>query len=393
MSPRPVVAVPSTQGSLDLVPRFRRALEGRGPALALYAGSSPPPALEPAGGVPGGVALVVGTSGSTGEPRWVLLSADNLHASAAATHDRLGGPGAWTLALPTDRIAGLQVLVRSVLAGTEPAVVDLTNGFTTAAFAAAEPARTRRADRAYTSLVPTQLGRLLADPAGREALRGYDAVLVGGAATPGALRDRARDEGVRLVTTYGMTETAGGCVYDGAPLRDVRVRVDPGGRISLGGPTVAAGYLHDPAATEFAEVDGVRWFRTGDLGHHEAGLLVVDGRADDVIVTGGLKVAPARVEAAIRARLPGAMDAVVVGLDDPEWGQVVGAALVLDGGHQPPSLADLRGRLRDTLAAHELPRAVVSVPGIPVVGPGKPDRTRVRALFGERGRTIRRTPS
>ena len=162
------------------------ALAGDGPALVPYPAGSPTrrPARVTAAGLPDGLALVVGTSGSTGTPKRALLTAPALRASAQATHDRLGGPGQWLLAMPAHHVAGLQVLVRSVVAGTEPRAVDTAAGFTVEAFAAATAGLDEAVPRHYTALVPTQLVRLLDDPRGRDALQRYDAVLLGGAATP-----------------------------------------------------------------------------------------------------------------------------------------------------------------------------------------------------------------
>ncbi|HET7474675.1 MAG TPA: AMP-binding protein [Dermatophilaceae bacterium] len=354
---RAVLPVPVAPGAdaRSLLPRLRDALAGRGPALAPYAAGSPPPAHLAEALVPEQVAVLLATSGSTGAPRWVLLTAENLLASAEATHERLGGPGRWALALPVDHVAGLQVLVRSVLAGLEPAT-ELGDG------------RAR-----YAALVPTQLHRLLDHSDQARALQRYDAVLVGGAAASPTLLDRARAAGIAVVTTYGMTETAGGCVYDGLPLTGTQVRLDDE-VIVLGGPTVALGYLDHP----FPRQGGTAWFRTSDLGHLEGDRLVVRGRADDVIVTGGLKVAPARVEQAILRHLPCVSEALVVGIPDPRWGHAVAAVLVTS---RPLDAAAVRQALRGLVADHELPRAVVTAAGIPSLGPGKPDRQRARDLF------------
>ena len=329
---------------------------------------------------------MVGTSGSTGSPKLAMLTRDALVASATATHERLGGPGQWLLPMPAHHIAGLQVLVRSLVAGTEPVPVDLSGGFTPAAFASA--ARRLEGGRRYTSIVPTQLVRLLADEAGIEALRRFEAVLLGGAASPPALLARAAAAGVRVTTTYGMSETAGGCVYDGRPLGCSRVRVDADGRLHLGGATLAEGYLGRPDLTEAAfttDTDGTRWFATDDVGHRdEHGRWHVDGRLDDLVNTGGLKVAPRLVEEALTERLPAVAECAVVGVADPEWGEVVAAALVLvDGadGATAPTLADVRDALREVLPAHALPRRVAVVDALPLRGPGKPDRAALRALL------------
>jgi O-succinylbenzoic acid--CoA ligase len=237
------------------------------------------------------------------------------------------------------------------------------------------------AGRRYTALVPTQLRRYLdTEP---DALRSFDAILVGGAATDAALRGRARESGVPIVTTYGMTETAGGCVYDGRPLDGVRVRVteDPagpgGGGIQLAGPTLALGYRLDPAESGVAFADG--WFRTGDAGTLDAdGRLTVTGRLDDVVITGGVNVAPATVEAALREH-PAVADAVVFGRPDATWGQRVVAAVVPVEG-TTPDLADLRTWVTTRLGAPAAPRQLHVLDALPVLHTGKPDRRAVAAL-------------
>jgi len=358
------------------------ALDG-GPAVLPLGPATPPRARVPtprSANHPGREvsadpsALLVATSGSTGRPRLVVLPPAALRASAAATAARLGGPGRWLLALPADHVAGVQVVVRALLAGAPPVVQDLRGGFRPDGFAAA----TARLcpGRRYTSLVPTQVLRLLdAGGAALDALLSYDAVLVGGAALDPGLRARAEVAGVRVVATYGMTETAGGCVYDGVPLDGVRVRLDDEERIVIGGPTLAAGYLDDPAATAAAFVDGE--FRTNDVGRWTDGRLEVLGRADDLIVTGGEKVAPAAVERVLAAQ-PGVRAACVVDLPDPEWGAVVGAALVVDGSPAPDAL---RAAVRAALGRPAVPRVLHVVDAIPVRGIGKPDRTAVARLL------------
>jgi O-succinylbenzoic acid--CoA ligase len=364
-------------------------------------------------------AVAVTTSGSTGVPKVVLLSASALFASAAATHDRLGGAGHWLLALPAHHVAGLQVLVRSLVAGTRPAVLNLNTGFTPAGFIAA--AERAGGGRRYTALVPTQLRRLLTAPGETgaravEALRSFDAVLIGGAATTPVLREHAAAAGVRLVTTYGMSETCGGCVYDGVPLDGVQVRLDaPTGRVLLGGPTLARGYLGAagdqggsagpdasapaPSAAAFSRDDqGQRWFRTDDAGAIDGPIdgpidgliegarplrLTILGRLDSMIITGGVNVAPAPVEAALN-RLPGVAEAVVVGLPDPEWGQRVAAALVLDPGADPPTLDQARAQVSAEVSAQAAPRQLTVLESLPLRGPGKPDRTAIETMLAQR---------
>jgi O-succinylbenzoic acid--CoA ligase len=376
--------VPSEGAGLGILDDLRRALDGIGPALALYpSGGRPQPVPDTATDLPEGLALTVATSGSTGEPKVAMLTGEALRASADATHERLGGSGQWLLALPAHHIAGAQVLVRSLLAGTTPVPMDLAGGFTGAGFARATE-ELATATAAYTALVPTQLVRLLAHPEGRQALRRYAAVLLGGAAAPSGVLAEARDAGVRVVRTYGMSETAGGCVYDGCALRVSLVQLEDEGRIRLGGATLARGYLGDPAQTAAAFVPGDgagRWFRTDDVGHLDPdGALVVDGRVDDMVNTGGVKVAPRLVEEAL-AQLDAVADAVVVASPDPEWGQVVSAAIVVTKGCSPPTLSDVREGLRGILPDLALPRRLATLPELPLRGPGKPDRAAVRRHF------------
>ncbi|GAA3714610.1 o-succinylbenzoate--CoA ligase [Terrabacter ginsenosidimutans] len=386
-SPRPL-AIPAGPAVLDVLPDLEAALTGRSPVLPYAADTLPPsvpslPAHDP-GELPDGLAVAIGTSGSTGRPKRAMLTADALERSAWATHQVLGGSGAWLLAMPAHHIAGLQVLLRSIASGVTPAVLDLRDGFSVEGFAAAagRVRPTAAAARRYTALVPTQLSRLVDDPSGLAALRDFDGVLVGGAATPAALVERARDLGVVLSLTYGMSETAGGCVYDGMPLPVSRVHVDNDRHVVLGGDTVAHGYLGEPALGRDAftvDPDGVRWFRTDDLGHFDDdGLLVIDGRADDVINTGGLKINPGVVEDAMTRHLHDVLDVVVLGLPDPEWGESVCAAVTLADPASHLTTREVRERLRGILPDAALPRRVLVLPAIPQRGPGKPDRAAIR---------------
>ena len=382
--PRPL-PVPAGPEALTILADLEAALTGRSPVMP-YAAEQAHPVVAPhdPADLPEGFALAVGTSGSTGRPKRTMLTAAALTASATATHEVLGGTGTWLLALPAHHIAGLQVLIRSLVGGTQPSLLDLRDGFTAATFARAAAAHSTNpsAPRRYTSLVPTQHGRLLDDRAGLEALRSFDGVLVGGAATPQAMVQRARDSGVALTVTYGMSESAGGCVYDGLPLPVTRMHIDNDRHVVLGGDTIAHGYLGEPqlSADAFAtDADGTRWFRTDDLGHiDEDGLLVVDGRADDVINTGGIKVTPGVVEDAIARHVHDVADVVVVGVPDREWGEVVCAAVTLLDPTTHMTVADLRSQLSGILPDAAVPKRVVVVPAIPLRGPGKPDRAAIR---------------
>lgn len=358
---RPLRDVPARADLL--LPALAAALDGSGPAV----GIGPDDVADE-------VALVVSTSGSTGDPRGVLLSTAALRASATATADRLAGPGQWLLALPLQHIAGLQVLVRSVIAGTSPVVVP-DGPFRPPSFVATT-SRLGPGPR-YTSLVPTQLVRLLDDAAGTDALRTFDAVLVGGAATGADLLGRARAAGVRVVTTYGMSETCGGCVYDGVPLDGVTVRLDDEGRVLLSGPVLALGYA-DGVQEPFVHLDGRRWMRTSDLGTWLDGRLTILGRADDVLVSGGAKVSPHAVEAALEPL----GEVVVVGLPDDEWGQVVVAVVVPRPG-TTPTLAQARAAVTERLGAAHAPRHLVVTGSLPLRGPGKIDRRAAQQLAHE----------
>lgn len=354
-----------------------RAMLAGGEAVAPV---GPGPAIPPRDPGPG--QAVLGTSGSTGGHKWVQLSAAALGASAAATHARLGGPGRWLLALPAQHVAGVQVLVRAALAGNRAELLDLRGGFDPARFSAAAHRLTSAAGRCYTALVPTQLVRLLDTDPG--CLAGFDAVLLGGAVTPERPLHRARAAGVRVVTTYGMTETAGGCVYDGSPLDGVKIRLDQddSGNIELAGPMLATGYLDAPEQTAVTFRDG--WFQTSDLGRCDGqGRLQVLGRADDVIITGGLNVAPAEVEAVLTG-LPGVAAACVVGLPDPDWGERVTAVVIPADPGRPPEPGALRLAACRLLTGAQVPKEIVLLDALPLRGVGKPDRSAVRTMLAAR---------
>ncbi|MDU0478651.1 o-succinylbenzoate--CoA ligase [Staphylococcus chromogenes] len=317
-------------------------------------------------------ALVVATSGSTGEPKGAQLSPRNLVASADATHRALGGPGQWLLALPGHHIAGLQVLIRSLVAGVEPLCLDLRAGFSVPSFGAAARELKDTGDRLYTSLVPNQLVKAMDTLDGIESLRLFDAILVGGAAVGGETLRAARELGINVVTTYGSSETAGGCVYNGRPIPGASVRILPSGLIQLGGPMIAGGYRNVPDSPAFSEPG---WFTTSDLGSlSESGELSVLGRADNVIITGGLKIQPEVVEQALLS-IRGVREACVFGLPDPRLGQRIVA--VYAGAIEPGEvIAGL-----DDLQRWQLPRELRRVDSLPLIGPGKVDRRKVEAMF------------
>ncbi len=368
------------------------ALEGSGPAILPLDNTLPGPALSriltafapsalvttdgtqtlgaarpgsAGAGVADETAVVIATSGSTGVPKGVELSATALRASAAASLRRIGASAGerWLCCLPTFHIAGIGVLVRSLLIGADPVIT-----------ARADAAMLATSGCTHVSLVPTQLRRLVddgADPAG------IATVLLGGAAAAGDLLAAARVAGWPVVTTYGMSETCGGCVYDGVPLDDVEIGFDPGGRIEISGPVLFSGYRLQPEITAAALAGGS--FRTADLGYLAPdGRLVVRGRADNVINSGGEKVVPGEVEAVLGTS-SGVADVVVVGVPDSEWGECVTAFVVAADQAAPPDLDQLGTIVRQALSARAVPKKVFVMPVFPLLPSGKPDRAALLA--------------
>ncbi|WP_254849196.1 o-succinylbenzoate--CoA ligase [Mycobacterium sp. GA-1841] len=329
------------------------------------------------------IAVVISTSGTTGEPKGALLTAAALRASAESTHGRLGGTGRWLLALPAHHIAGLQVLVRSALAGTTPVILPANFEPSDLPSAVAALGSGRR----YASLVAVQLDKALRDPGAAAALADLDAVLIGGGPMPAGVAERAAAAGVNVVRTYGMSETAGGCVYDGVPLDRVKVRLagaapaaasDTAARIVLGGATVARGYRNPISPDPFVEPG---WFRTDDLGAiDDSGVLRVLGRVDDAVSTGGLTVLPQLVESVLAGH-PAIADCAVFGVPDARLGQRVVAALVLTPGATAPDVAALRAHVTQSLDATAAPREVHVVDALPRRGIGKLDRRALAARY------------
>jgi len=318
------------------------------------------------------VAAVLATSGSTGTPKGAELTPVNLVSSADATHQFLGGPGQWLLAMPAHHIAGLQVLVRSMVAGVEPAFVDLTGGFSTGEFSARADELAATGERMYTALTPMQLNKAMSTLAGIEALRLFSAVLVGGGRINPKMLSSASKLRINVVTTYGSSETAGGCVYNGTPLAGAKVRVvGDEGRIHLSGPMVARGYRNIPDHEAFAEPG---WYATSDAGELDNGVLCVTGRLDNIIETGGLKLQPEVLEEFMLS-LGGITAACVVGVPDERFGQRICAAY-----SGSAAVSDLMEAF-DDLPRWQVPKDVRHVREMPVTGPGKVDRIAVRELF------------
>jgi O-succinylbenzoic acid--CoA ligase len=444
---RSLHAVLVERPSPRLVELLAAALDGSGPAILPLDGGLPrarlaelitafaPDTVEdtdgvttarlgPRMGVAESTAVIIGTSGSTGAPKGVELSASALLHSARASLARVDArPGQrWLCCLPATHIAGVQVLIRSLVSGTEPVLATRADAETVAGSGCS-----------HVSLVPVQLQRLLADQSRQSdrstPLAGFASVLLGGAAAPQSLLDEARAAGVPVVTTYGMSETCGGCVYDGRPLDGVMVRaggagpggttagpggttppkpppltgglpappyppgppsggtdpsvhsvhsvpsVSSAGRIWIRGAVLFSRYRGGVAGTEVVR-DG--WFRTGDLGQVDAsGRLTVRGRADDVINTGGHKVIPGEV-AAVLGTCPGVQDVAVVGQPDAEWGERVIAVVVPADRADPPTLELLRLHVRQRLPRYASPSRVVIVDAVPMLPSGKHDITRLK---------------
>jgi O-succinylbenzoic acid--CoA ligase len=302
-----------------------------------------------------------------------MLTAPALIASASATHDRIGGPGTWLLALPAHHVAGLQVMVRSLLAGTVPVAIDPSFDVDELPLAVQALGSGPR----YASLVAVQLAKALGDLAATTALAELDAVLIGGGPMPATVGEAAAAAGIRVVRTYGMSETAGGCVYDGVPLDGVRLRIDEG-RVILGGDTIAKGYRHPTQPDPFEERG---WFRTDDVGAvDDSGVLRILGRIDDGIGTGGLTILPQLVEAALGTH-PAIADCAVFGVSDERLGQRVVAAVVVVEGAAAPTLAELRAHIELTLETTAAPREVHVVDELPRRGIGKLDRSELATRF------------
>jgi len=360
-------------GPRELLRALRGAVLGSGPAIAIGSTGELP------SDVPPGTAVVLTTSGSTGVPKSVALSRSALTASAMATAARIG-EGQWLLPLSGGYIAGVQVMVRALIAGRDPAI--LSGRFSAEAFAHAASGMRSFAEGmpvpAYTSLVPAQLQTLVdaaeRDDSVRRALASFHTILVGGQRLPDPLRERAIALGARPVRTYGSTETSGGCVYDGVPLDGTTVRLVDG-ELWINGPSLADGYLGDAertAATFVTDSEGLRWYRTGDAGSLEDGIVRVTGRIDNVIISGGVNVSLDRVEAIVQAIVP---DAVVVGAPHERWGET--PVIVTESGGD---LDACRAAVEREIGKPARPDRLIVVSAIPRLPSGKPDRRAIRTL-------------
>lgn len=357
------------------------------------------------GGHPDAVAIVR-TSGSTGTPKQTVLTTAGLTASAKATEEFLGGAGQWLVGLGLHYVAGLAMVSRSIVAGAVPVAME-PGSFTTELFIASAKKLTH--DFRAVSLVPTQVARIFdADQpdsirqAGINALKSFDAVLIGGARMPARLREQVDEAQINTFTTYGMSETCGGCVYNGHTLPGVEldtVESSAGSRIRITGPVVAAGYFDRPELTfqhfgthsADSPLAGRRWYLTDDLGAvttTDTGQnLELFGRVDDVINTGGVKVSAQRIQSALESH-PSIREAFVTGIDDPQWGQRVCAALVPTSPIPKAAVTDslldeLRTHVRSRLGPAAVPKSWNLLSTLPLLPNGKTDRARLKATFEE----------
>lgn len=385
----------------DLPAAIDRALTGRSILILPRSRTGAIAEVDPDSWTGAGTApaLILFTSGSTGAAKAVALSASALTASARATERALSGPGDWHLSLPINHIAGFQVELRARLAGRTP-IRSTSAGFRAESFAVEiEELLSRAGDRpTYTSLVPTQLHRILDHERAAAAAGRIDHILLGGSAISPALLARAESAGLAIVRTYGMSETAGGCVYNGVPFDEVTVTITAAGTIDLAGAVIADAYVDIDDAGTITPADsaalhrddhGIRVMHTSDLGRLEDGVLSVLGRADDIIVSGGTNVSPHALETGLLPtwQMQGIAEMLVTSVPDEEWGERIVALARLTGDgvgavagevtarrDSPDELARYLTGLDHGMGEQILPRQVFIVDELPSRSIGKPDR-------------------
>ena len=347
-SPRELLEVPTTWSITQVMTSLSAALNNSGPALAF--GPSKFTAVESE------IAVVIPTSGSSGAPKEVALSAAALLASAKAAHKFLGSVGdeRWSLMLPTHHIAGVNVLVRAIALGTEITQEDFN----------------------YTSIVPTQLYRALESKGDLLAsLQNANAVLVGGAALNNDLLEKAQTFGINVVTTYGMSEMSGGCVYNNQPLDGVEVEIRADNLIALRGPMQARSYLGSPI--QLSDDDG--WFITNDSGYLRDGKLYIEGRIDDQIISGGEKISLSAIDDFLNQQLLHDQQNhhfMSCAIEDPEWGQQLCLASTGD-----IDLPFIKAALREHFGNHAVPKKFLSNIELPITLIGKPNRQTLSERF------------
>lgn len=346
----------------ELMARLAKALVSDGAAIA----------LSPIDGesIPSRISLIVNTTGSSGKIKEVGLSASSLLSSAKASNKYIGAKigDRWSLLLPLNHIAGINVLIRSLELGTIP--LDLRN--------ISNDGGAKYATADFSAIVPTQLFRALhGDSELLEHLRGCRAVLVGGAKLTRELRNQAIESGIKIVETYGSTETTGGCIYDGQPLDGVEIAIDEDRLLRIRGPVLAHSYLN----TTEPIVDGDGWHKTSDLAHFEDGKLLIDGRSDDIFISGGENISLSSVESIISKKYP-SLEFAAVTVPDAQWGQILCCAVVnstiasnpdIESGIQE-ALVNAIGEIAKVKRFHYLDQ-------LPLIGIGKVDRTELQSLM------------
>jgi O-succinylbenzoic acid--CoA ligase len=360
-SQREIRAIDPTWTLAQLRAQLNNSLNGQGPALTL--------APISANSVPAEISLVVSTSGSTGVAKEVGLSAAALLASARATNNFFGAKSGqiWSLLLPLTHIAGINVLVRSLELGTAPLDArEITGAYTYADF---------------TAIVPTQLFRALnGDAKLLEHLLSAKSVLVGGASLDSALAEQARSAGINIVESYGMTETSGGCIYDGQPIGDTSIAINKDGLIKISSSSLATTYLNDPAGWSSKLENG--FFLTSDLGEIVDGKLKVTGRADDLIVTGGENVSLIKVEEVIRQTFPG-IECAAFAIADPQWGQALHLAIA---GSTKPEASEINETLSAEISAAAKVKGFIYLDKLPRTALDKVNRQELVAIAKREGR-------
>jgi O-succinylbenzoic acid--CoA ligase len=342
----------------DVMARLAKALDSDGPALAFGPTS--------ASHVADHITIAVTTTGSSGLSKQVGISASALRASAQASNKFVGAQfgNTWSLLLPLTHIAGINILLRAHLLGTEP--LDLRNH--TGAYPPAD----------FTAVVPTQLFRALnGDEFLLKHLTEAKTVLVGGAHLASDLHQRAIEAGINVVTTYGMTETTGGCVYNGIPLEGVEVSITNENRIAIKGATLATRYIGEEQLWEGSLTDG--WFHTSDLGRFEDGKLIVEGRVDDVIISGGENLSLSAIENTLHSQFsPRTFSAFAV--NDAQWGDAL--HLAIEGG-EPINQEQIAAHLVEVFGVIAKPKGFLHLTKLPLMGIGKVDRRKLAEIFME----------
>ena len=342
-SPRELLEVPSAWSTTQMRESLIAALAGTGPALAF--------GVSRFSSVDSDIAVVIPTSGSTGQPKEVALSSKALLASANASHQYLGAKmgDRWSLFLPTSHIAGVNVLVRAITLGSEIA----------------------EADFEFTSIVPTQLFRALNEKGEfLVRLQNAKAVLVGGAAASQELLDAAREHGINVVTTYGMSEMSGGCIYNNEPLRGVDVDIRDDGRVALRGAMQASAYL----GSSISLADESGWFLTNDAGYFKDGKLFIRGRMDDQIISGGEKISLGTIDEYLNSTTN--YEYMSCGIEHEEWGQQLCLASSIE-----INVEDVSDALRERFGSHCVPKLFLSNIELPLTSIGKPDRQALSKKF------------